>query len=764
MNEEEVLLMLEEVLKKDPRNYSRILELSLKLASFDENHVRFSVDAGIIDRLGKELVARHETAVSELVKNSYDADSTFVRLTFINTDNPGGILVIEDDGHGMTKEQIVNGFMRISSSDKIHHPVSPKYHRIRAGRKGIGRFAAQRLGNELTIITRTNESDHALEVKINWNQFDIDKDIMSISNSIRQSSEQVKEGTTLIIEGLREWWSGAAIKRVYRYSMDIIQPFPISKKTKETENDPGFTISCFKSIDRNIEKIADEDTMIFDHALAEITGHVDSEGKATWNVNSKKLNLKDDGIIPKFKKEEESTFEYLREISFTAYYYIYNIGMIPKVVEGYIREKANEYGGIRIYRNGFRVLPYGEPQNDWLGLDESVRRRTLLPQHGNNNLFGFVEISGKNSEVFNELSSREGLFKNDAYDELVDFVYRAILSAVLRIAEFRDIKQTTSQKDWVRQDKPPAESVKEVANELEQLANEFDENGEEDKQSGDNKKSKRENTGERFRKLSDMLKLAAESLEELGMLRVLAGLGITIGEFTHEIKQYLPAFDVDTNYLVETLEKSTEEFKRSLRLKESFGSFKTYAAYFDETISQNIQRELRLLELRDIVNSFKRVIGPDLERNGYEMLVEFRGYDLFTCKMHPSEWASILFNLYSNSKKAIKRAKTPGKLLICAGKYEEKVYLEFSDNGDGIPVENQDKIFNAFFTTSSQMGHSANRLEELTGTGLGLKIIKDIVEGYGGEIFLTPSPNNYVTTFRIEIPKASEREISEYEI
>src|SRR6218665_824661 len=140
---------LSEEIRKEHSDSSLILTLSNEIAKLDENIVRFSVDAGIINRLGKELVGRHETAVSELVKNAYDADSTEVKLTFENAWQMGGTLYVEDNGSGMTRDQLINGFMRLSSSEKIHSPISQRYKRTRAGRKGIGRFATQRLGTRL---------------------------------------------------------------------------------------------------------------------------------------------------------------------------------------------------------------------------------------------------------------------------------------------------------------------------------------------------------------------------------------------------------------------------------------------------------------------------------------------------------------------------------------------------------------------------------------------------------------------------------------
>ena len=182
-------------------------------------------------------------------------------------------------------------------------------------------------------------------------------------------------------------------------------------------------------------------------------------------------------------------------------------------------------------------------------------------------------------------------------------------------------------------------------------------------------------------------------------------------------------------------------------------SFTSYTSYFDKAISRNVHRELEPIELRDVVRSFEGVIKADLKRANIELASVFNGYDLFTVPMHPSEWASILFNLYTNAKKAIKRAKSKGRILIKCGYDESSVFLEFSDNGDGITKENEENIFNAFYTIASAANHTADDVTALTGTGLGLKIIKDIIEFYNGEIYVTIPEESYKTTIRIEIPK-----------
>ncbi len=243
MDEASVREELEIILKKEPNNYGKILELSTKLAAFDNDNIRFSVDAGVIDRLGSELVARQETAVSELVKNAYDADATKVNIRFENSDSIGGTLYIEDNGTGMTRDQLINGFMRISSTAKIHNPLSDIYRRKRAGQKGIGRFAVQRLGEKLTITTQTANSNHSLVVVINWSDYSNDIDLLSVSNKIHSISKARESGTILKIELLKDKWSEASIKRIYNYVGDILQPFPLSEIEENDDDtiDPG----CF---------------------------------------------------------------------------------------------------------------------------------------------------------------------------------------------------------------------------------------------------------------------------------------------------------------------------------------------------------------------------------------------------------------------------------------------------------------------------------------------------------------------------------------
>lgn len=128
--------------------------------------------------------------------------------------------------------------------------------------------------------------------------------------------------------------------------------------------------------------------MIYDHALAVIEGWIDENGYGLYSVESKKLEINEIGQIGSDPDNMSIPFSELRKVRFKAYYYVYNADLIPKMHETSIKTLSRTSGGIRLYRNGFRVLPYGEPGNDWLNLDESVKKRSILPVHGNLNFFG----------------------------------------------------------------------------------------------------------------------------------------------------------------------------------------------------------------------------------------------------------------------------------------------------------------------------------------------------------------------------------------
>lgn len=716
----------------------------------EEKNIRevgFTVDAGLIDRLGRELVGRAETAVSELVKNSYDADATEVKVTFINSDAVGGSLIIEDNGVGMNESQLVSGFMRISSTDKIHNPVSERYGRTKAGKKGIGRFATQRLGSQLTITSQTKELDFAIRIVIKWDQYKIDQDITSISFPLEIIEKEKTEGTILRIDGLKEAWSESAIKRIFRYVSELLQPNYLSEIGREnhtaTQEEQTFNVSFYRTVGDRTETIASEQKMIFDKALATIDGFVDDNGFASVKVHSEALGLND---VIKIRPENGSEyFDLIRNVHFRVYYFIYNRhdyykGRISSLELKNVQTVADTASGVRLYRNGFRVLPYGEPLDDWLALDKrwNVQSGVNAPL-GNKNFFGFVEIIDPLGIQYEETASREGLIDNDSFIQLKSYIHLALRGVQLRMASaLEEPKRARDEKFKQKKKRSASEIIKDIRDKM-----------------GDDSSS--ENVDDDFNELEDVIQT---TIDENNMLRVLAAMGLTIGEFTHEVIQFTPDINGYLSSLLEQEELSPKSKQLVEHLDFDIRNFLAYTAYFNAIISENVSRETNPVSIRSVVSDFMKIIQRNLDKMGINAeKPQFYGYDLYTTSMHISEWISILYNLYTNAKKAIKRAKVDGQINILGGEENGMIYLEFSDNGDGIPEENKEKIFIPFFTTSTPAGFSAPSDDQLLGTGLGLKIVKDIVESHKGNISVIEPETGYATCFRIEIPKATKEEL-----
>lgn len=723
--------------------------------------IAFTVDAGIINRLGLELVAKSETAVAELIKNAYDADANVVNLYFENAHVPGGTLIIADDGNGMTKPQLIDGFMRLATSDKIHNSVSERYNRLKAGRKGIGRFSTQRLGESLIIKTKSEKST-AFELVIDWSKYAFDTPLNDVMNTLTTLLiDDQNTGTKLYIQTLREKWTDADIKRVYRYVADLIQPsfLKIQKNQKlvEESKTESFEVNFMRkqSTEKDWTLIADPSVMMLDRALATITGFIGLDGKGVAQLTTKTFSFKGkQQILSESFFTDEKPYVELKgaSVAFKAYYYIggdrNSYYGITKSELKVITDHLKKNGGIKLYRNGFRVAKYGETGIDWLFLDNMSRKGNGIP-FGNNNLLGFVQLTDPEGKIFEESAGREGLIEKAAFNELTRFVSKAIEMGFLNfISWFRK----TDQYQELNPDRVPTptssivnESVQEIKEATKALTN------------PDTTIEERQDAVLKLERATRVfVRTTKSAINELEMMRVLAGVGLTIAEFIHEIKQLVPS---TLGYIEDTLKKNLDrDVVNNLEsINEALAALLAYTSYFDETISKNVLRELRPVDLRKVVKSFKEVVGNDLKRRHIEFDLNFIGKDLIIKSIHPSEINTILQNLYSNAKKAIfKNERQKGKIILSVHKDEknQKVILDFQDDGIGILSKHKDRIFDAFFTTSTD---SKEDLE--TSTGLGLYILNQMIQNRSGSIEIGEATDGYKTSFRIIFPLGTKEDL-----
>ena len=723
--------------------------------------VSFSVDAGIINRLGLELVSKSETAVSELIKNAYDADANTVKIAFEGAKQVGGKLLIIDDGTGMTKEQLINGFMRLATTDKLHNSVSDTYKRSKAGKKGIGRFSTQRLGRKLVIVTQTKNGEFALKLTINWDDYETDKEIGDIKNALEQVDKfkDKESGTILYIDDLRDSWSEADIKRVYRHVSELIQPNflkisannGIVEESKTELFEPEFLARDNKQNEWKI--VADPQVMILDRALAVFSGYIDENGFGYYSTRSKAFSFEGKKeICDEVKRFSSTPIDILKgsKIAFKAYYFIggdraayYGIG---KMELNSIVKYLKESGGMKLYRNGFRVVKYGDKGNDWLEINKNTKVGGGVP-YNNERILGFVQLTDSQGSIFEESAGREGLIEKNAFFEMQKFISAAMIEAFTTFTSW--FKRSDEYKAQNPSNDTPTTTAKvqntsaALSGAVQTLTN---------PEATDEEKRQAETTIQITAKtLVNQVKAAANELE---MIRVLAGVGLTIGEFVHEVKFLNDSLIGYINTL------PTENLNQSLKsdlenIKNIVLSLQAYTAYFDAAISQNVLRKLEPHDLRDITDDFKKIVDSDLNRRNISLEIVPVDDGLITCPMHISEWNTILQNLYSNAKKAIYRSgNLNGKILIRCYKNKDKkeVYLSFYDNGSGIPEKNKEIIFDPFFTTYAPSSNGNGIANEVTGTGLGLYILKQIVLNRNGKIWLDNPINEYKTCITIQLP------------
>lgn len=753
-----------DVLSEDQIDPDRVLDIAHKLAKSVPDKTRFSVDASLINRLGRELVTRKEIAVAELIKNSYDADATEIIVTFRNAEKPGGTLVIEDNGSGMSRDQLITGFMRLASTEKIHEPYSPKFHRLRAGKKGIGRFATQRLGRNLIVSTHPAKGGKGYELEIDWNKFETDKELFLISQEMREIDANEISGTSLQIINLEDAWLNEDLRRVFRYVSDLLQPFQLTKKRAK---DSGFEVKIYHGDDERVTEAASVEKLIYENAIAKIEGAVNASGRgeisyssAEYEIDVQKMEfgLKDD-------KEKILKFRSLRNIKFIAYYYVQD--NLPKSHKTLIWQFLRENGGIRVYRNGFKVPPYGDIKNDWLDLDQRSARRLVLVPFKNQNFIGFVEIEDIEGNLFEETSSREGLLENEAFKELRIFIGNALeeLVVVIGTSRGRKVKPTKSM-----QQTPPIERIGAALEKLDKSIDVVVAESKNKKYPEDAKKALSQiaeiakqttiTTKNLFEEHKEVIRV---TLEEIEMLRILASLGLAIGEFTHETKTLFPSLKTDAGNIV-TSKVLTDIHETAVNMKRNIDTLNDYLSYFDRSIAANIHRDVKPQDINQILYLFWKTINSSARLRGIVVREpSIQGYNLFSTPMHPSEWTSILFNLYTNALKAIYRTgRGNGKIMIKGGKDEKLIFVEFADDGDGVKEKIRDRIFEAFVTTSQIPDPLEDPILGMQGSGLGLKIVKDIIESRKGKIYLVGAPRDYVTCFRIEIPTATKEEMRDH--
>lgn len=385
--------------------------------------------------IGGDLIQNEAAAIAELVKNSYDADATFVGITFVKSESGCLQIIIEDDGHGMSLDTILTKWLVPSTTDKVHRQKSPK-GRVMQGKKGIGRYAAAVLGEDLLL--ETIKDNQQTTIYIVWDDFEKAEFLNDVDIAVETKAVDENSKTRMTInvasQNIDQWdkWNDKLLRKL-RFELRKLQS-PVYKKNDINDN---FRITiCCKG---NVSEEKQEDIVpleIFDFFDYQIKGTVDEQGRGDlWYLNNK--NNTSEAISKDFTIKEGKC----GKVDFDFRVYDREAENISRLAEhlsdlreleigkNEVRSLLNTVNGIGVYRAGFRIRPLGDPDFDWLELN---KKRVQNPSMsiGSNQIIGFVTIESEEDSNLKEKSARDGLVENQAYTTLQE-----ISCEVLRVLE-----------------------------------------------------------------------------------------------------------------------------------------------------------------------------------------------------------------------------------------------------------------------------------------------------------------------------------------
>ena len=681
-------------------------------------------------------------------------------------------LEIRDNGSGMSKDDLLEGFLRLASDLKVRSPRSPRYKRQRAGRKGIGRFATHRLGDRLILTTRREADSSALRLIVDWTGFTAGKALNDVPVTL-ENTDMSGHGTVLRIESLFDEWSDAQIRRCWRGVLALQQPFPVAPIDAKPDADPGFTVKFLREdqLFRDETIVADLQTEILDHLHAVIELKIDSAGIPTWRISRNRFDDPFDWqrVFEDEPNKKVSSCTYLKNVWMKAYYVVLDPALLPSLVFARVRDELTNRGGIRLYRNGFRVVPYGDPDNDWLRLDETYVKRSVLVPAANRNFFGVVEVKDVDGIFFEEHTSREGLIETAAFIELKEIVSTVLITAATRIGAGRGRKtkagnksrQPTDSRENLERLKAAVLATKTAAEKVGHSSQFPSTPTSEVLELVQHAETAAEIVDEAKKGIEEA---QAELADETSMLRFLATLGMTTAEFSHETGMTFDAFRLDFDRVLDVALKAAEDdaqfVAQARRARSMLSRLDALTSYLNDLASARSARGIRPIGLSKTIERFYGGIRQQAESQSVSLAIEIPPYDpLFAVPMHEAELASVLLNFYTNAVKALKRSGNKRNILIIADRADEAepyVRLRFCDTGDGIQDEYRERIFDPFFTTRAAPSGGAPDPEHARGTGLGLWIVHQIVTNVGGQVLLETPPPGFATCFEVRLPAEDE--------
>ena len=386
-----------------------------------KDSLNFRVSAELKNILGRDLITSPDIAVLELVKNSYDAHATKVEITFDDD-----YLCIADNGKGMSKNDLIDKWLFVAYSAKSDgtedKSYRSKFKRRYAGAKGIGRMSCDRLARNLKLTTRSSEENKTEILYVDWSVFENDKltefDTIDIPhetlNEIPIFPLEFHTGTILEFKDLHQQWSRDDILRLKKSLEKMINPF------SGTDDDFQIEILAPKMRDDDLKTDSSHKKVngVIVNSIADVLKLKTTQIESRVENGTIYTTLTDRGIKMYEIEEPNTQFSKLSLASVSLFY-------LNRAAKHNFTSKMGvepiKYGNVFLFRNGFRIFPFGESDDDSWGINKRLQQgynRFL----GTRELFGRVDVETDDVDLIKEVSSRDGgLIKTDASLQLMDY-------------------------------------------------------------------------------------------------------------------------------------------------------------------------------------------------------------------------------------------------------------------------------------------------------------------------------------------------------
>jgi len=656
--------------------------------------------------LGDQLITDEAAAVSELVKNAYDADAAEVEVTLSHvSDQTKGFVRIRDNGHGMSREVVLSSWLELATLSKARGlDLAPRYSekgRLYLGEKGLGRLAVHKIGEFTELVTRRKESATETRLVLDWSEFEASKGYLQEVPVTWQESEPSaflgsSHGTQLTMSKLRRAWDKDTIRTVQRSLSAMKSPFAeLSKFEIKTILDGEL---ASESEEPNIADLVRKGTYTF-------LGQVDHNGVLTYQYRFQRPDLRLSRKMD--KKIDIRGSEDFKPVCGLFRIRLYSwdlrsddlkaVFLDPSLYTELIKPNT----GVKVFRDGFRVLPYGSEDNDWLGMDLERVRGKFQRKVSRNQVIGVVEISSVDNPLLIDKSDREGLINNDSFKHFFGLVRGAVVQFEaeryvdherLKVATGRKrderykralfLRQMTTLSKAIHESKLDAETKLRTSKVLSEIRNSLD-----------------VMLGER----EDPLLVAAS-------------LGLTYMMPTHEVRR-------DVREALKIMRQAKDAAK-----PDKIDAAISLLKQADSTVGglgRLMQRtdDDEVFPLEDAAKSVMKLMRYRMDRNGIV-------YEIDPRKPKEAKGAErmvivLLMNLMDNSIYWVSQKK-PGerRIKIIVDEIEGKSVLVVSDSGPGFQDDDIETLTLPFFTRKPN------------GMGLGLYIADRIARNHGGRLKL----------------------------